>query len=270
MKSSLAIVTICLFMAQSLVAHVGKDRPELAISEMNPLLMLGADQVVREQDFRFEVTDIKSGRVYEKVVFTILNEDARNRVFRLFYGPDSRIRNNSVTIYDKQGTFVRTSSRKDVQDYPAVSGGTLYQDSRFEQIELSYPEYPYTLEIEYEKDISGIEYVVYPDWQILPDFKTSVEQASYTVITDQPLHFRAYNIDLEPEITKESDATIYSWQVENMPTLSRQSYAPPAFQQYPMILCSPGTFEIDGYTGSLESWKSTASSCIPYWRAGMF
>lgn len=255
MRSPLAIVTICLFMAQSLVANTGKDRPELAVSELNPLLVLGADQVVREQDFRFEVSDIKSGRVYEKIVFTVFNEDARNRVFRLFYGPDTRIRKNSVTLYDKNGSFIRSSGRKDVEDYPAVSGGTLYQDDRFERIELTYPEYPYSLEIEYEKDISGIEYAVYPDWRILPDFKTSVEKASFTVVTNQPLHYRAHNIDLEPVVTKESEGNVYTWQVENMPTLSRQSYAPPAFQQIPMILCSPGTFEIDGYTGSLESWQ---------------
>ncbi len=211
--------------------------------------------MVREQDYRFEVSDIKSGRVYEKIVFTVFNEDARNRVFRLFYGPDTRIRNNSVNLYDKFGNFIRSSSRKDVEDYPAVSGGTLYQDDRFERIELTYPEYPYSLEIEYEKDISGIEYAVYPDWRILPDFKTSVEKASFTVVTNQPLHFRAHNIDLEPVVSKESEGNVYTWQVENMPTLSRQSYAPPAFQQIPMILCSPGTFEIDGYTGSLESWQ---------------
>ncbi len=222
-------------------------------------LMENADQVVRLERLEFRVKDEKEGVLYHKKVVTLLNDRNTEGELILPYDNDTRINSLQIHIYDALGRQVRKIGLKDkeIEDRAAVDGFSIYIDTRYKRFKAAHASYPFTVEYELEITAKGIQYAVYPDWEI-QDFHTSVQDSRFEV--EMPvrmdLHFKAFNIDMEPRTEAgKPGRKSFVWQVNDLPAIPREPYSPTAYEVLPRVITSPGAFQIASYSGSMASWN---------------
>lgn len=220
-------------------------------------LKRGADAVIRSHQYLF--TLIKPGNAVrrEKMVITLLNENAADfTTVNVTYDKFSKVNYLRGVIYDEKGEIIKTLGILDIIDRSAVMGGTFYSDDRVQS--LSFPEhkYPYTIEYEYEKELSSL--INYPEFAFQQSPDVSVERAGIQLIIPRNMTFRYLTDRLKSPVDSvvQKDVTIYTWQEENIPARSRRQYTYKEIQRPPALYTAPLDFEYGGYKGSMNSWKS--------------
>lgn len=220
-------------------------------------LLKQANEVIREEVTTFKVTSLRSGTLTYRRVVTILNEHSKAHREIVFYDRDSRIRRFSANIYNAAGALIRRVDKKEIKDYSAVADFSLFQDDRVQILDIRHNEYPYTLEVRYEMQLSGHRYCNFPVWYI-QQFGTSVE--SGRLVIDLPagmkLHQQVLNIDLQCWKTEEKNREIYRWEVSQLPALPAERYLPPAASILPVVMTAPDQFKWGTYEGSMADWDA--------------
>ncbi|MFK7933032.1 MAG: DUF3857 domain-containing protein [Saprospiraceae bacterium] len=231
------------------------NKPQYAVSNILPELLENAEVVIREDFTTFNVLTPATAELKARMVITRLRDDASYDDLTIGYDMHTKVNRISAAIYDKNGALVRKIGKKEIQDYSAVDGFSIYTDSRLKYIDLSYGEYPYTIEYEYEKSYKGIQ--SYPGWY-LQGFDTSVEKSGYvlTLANSLDVKYEVFNLSVEPEIQSAGGKKVYRWSAENLPVIEAESYSPSAMNILPKVLFAPEKFTIDGYTGSMTDWES--------------
>ena len=56
--------------------------------------------------------------------------------------------------------------------------------------------------------------------------------------------------------SNDDDKLVYEWQVENLVGFDPEPYGPPSRELTPYVLITPKAFEMQGYTGSMNTWES--------------
>ena len=81
----------------------GKGKPNLAASNINPLLLANdPNQVIRQSERSFEVIDEKFGDLKVHEFITIFNEDADASELIVYYDVDSKIKYQSMFPIENQ------------------------------------------------------------------------------------------------------------------------------------------------------------------------
>lgn len=230
------------------------NNPAYSIFNISPELLENAKAVVRQEVIEFEVLSPEVAKEHIKVVATRFKTSAPFEELQVHYDMYSKVGKITAAIYDANGKLIRKIGKKEILDYSAVSGGTIYADSRIKYIDFSYGQYPYTIEYEYIKTYKGIR--TYPSWYI-QDYATAVENSSYTLSIPSQLNFnyKVYNIDLEVVTSAADSKNIYKWQAKNLPAIEKEIYHPSASEMLPIVLFAPDKFIVDGYQGSMTTWK---------------
>lgn len=233
-----------------------QDQPQWMFLTIPDTLLQDANAVVREEVVKFEVRDEKSGRLYVREVITILNDKSRQNEITIPYDADSKIKGIEIKLYDGLGRFIREVDKDEITDRSAIGYSTMYDDSRVKQIKIAYSEYPYTIEIEYEKRLEGTYFFDYPDW-FIQSYATSLQKGQFIVEmpANMALHYKALNIELEPQIKNGEKTKTYTWTAELLPAQSYTPMSPPQYEVIPILLISPDRFQFDDYSGSMASWK---------------
>ncbi|MEL7121626.1 MAG: DUF3857 domain-containing protein [Bacteroidota bacterium] len=233
-----------------------KNHPEWSVHNISPNLKIGAEEIIRLSEEIFEVKSLSEGHISSRSVVSILNEDSDANELVIYYDTDTKIKNIQVRLFDAQGNFVRNIKKSEIKDYSAVNGFSLYEDNRVYVVEVSHDEYPYTIEWEYQQNLKGISFALYPDWHI-QSYRQGVESASYQVILPQgqELNIKTKNIDLEPVI-EEKGKKFYTWSVKNLKPIIPEAYQPTSFAILPKVMISAADFKIKEYRGSMESWEA--------------
>lgn len=234
---------------------IATDKPQYAVSNIPVELLENAEAVIREDMTDFRVLSAGTANQTIRIVATRLQDNAPFDEVSIYYDMHSKVGKISAAIYDKNGSLVRKISKKEILDYSAVDGGTMYSDSRVKYIDFSYGEYPYTIEYEYSKTYNGLR--TYPSWY-LQGYNTAVQQSGYilTMPADLDINYQAFNLNTTPDITSTDSKKIYTWKTKNLLALKQESYSPSSLDVLPMVLFAPEQFAIDGYVGSLKNWES--------------
>ncbi len=219
-------------------------------------LLKDAVEVVREESFYFTVESIKNGRLVYRKAVTLLNDKSTANTLVIHYDQESKVKGIKARIFDAQGKQVREVEKSEIQDLSAVSNFSIYEDDRVKVLEIAYNAYPYTIEIEYEQDLKGINFCVFPTWNI-QGYAQSVQQGEFVVDlpAGQEFFYETLNIDLQPEVKREKERNVYAWKVRNLPAIKSEPRNPPASKVLPMINTAPGEFQTGDYTGSMANWK---------------
>ncbi|MBV6441575.1 MAG: DUF3857 domain-containing protein [Haliscomenobacteraceae bacterium CHB4] len=217
-------------------------------------LMENADAVVRSQEITLDVSAPDEAVFKEKRAVTLLNNKSHYNELRLYYDSFNKIGRIRGHLYDADGNFIRDAEKKEIEDRSAINGFSIYEDDRMRILHVNHDRYPYTVVFEYEikyRDLLG-----YDDWDI-QQFGTAVERArlAVTLPSEIKLYHKSLNIKLKPVVTPDKGKTRYEWEVENLPAVKQEPYAPSAYEILPQVLLSPSVFKADGYTGSMASWK---------------
>lgn len=219
-------------------------------------LLAGANEVVREEYCELEVLSEESGVIRCRKAVTLLSRDSEANALILGYDSGSKVKKLEARLYDARGREIRKMGKEEIRDFAAVDGFSVYQDNRLKALEANHHEYPYTLAYAYEMSVSGINFAMFPYWQI-QEYRQSVEQASFVVRMPReiPLHYKALNLGMEPERTEDEKEARYTWRVRGLKAVQPEPYGPPASEVLPTLLTAAGRFRIGAYAGSMSSWQ---------------
>lgn len=255
-------LTSCLLLFFFFITTVhlkASDKPEYNVAHISAELLKNAHAVVRNEDGHFERQSINKAVFTHTIAITILNKKGLKwSYFRELYDKFSHLKNINFTVYDESGKRIKKIKREDIHDLSMFSG-SLFSDNRYKLIDPEYQEYPFTVEYSYEVVYDGLLNI--PTWYFCPGYNVSVENSSYTISYPDHLQIRFYEQQIIDTARKSNyDGSVqYKWELKNLNAIKHESFDQPFHESVPAIFFSPLDFEMDGYSGTLLSWKDFGS-----------
>ncbi len=254
MRSLLILVSNLLFTL--LAAATGGSGGPYAVSNIPGFLLKNANAVLRLEEVRFEVRNLRETKHYNHFVITILNE--KGDEFADFVQPYDKytdIESVEGTLYDSEGRQLKRVRKKDLEDRSAVSESSLMDDNRVKRHNFYYRKYPYT--IEYEVETVNKSTLFFPMWLPQDNEALSVELSSYTLTCPEAYQFRykAIHYDGEPVIKNGKNTRSSTWSISNKPAISREPYSPLWHELTTAVIFAPTNFQMDEYKGNMASWQ---------------
>ncbi|MFD3000013.1 DUF3857 domain-containing protein [Pontibacter toksunensis] len=213
--------------------------------------------IIRSEETIFTVNSLKSGTTRYKVSITILNNNGNHRAKQyVHYDKLSKVGYIKGVSYDRSGNKIKTLKNKDVTDVSAISDFSLYEDNRVKIADLTHTVYPYTVEFEYEVTFENL--LFYPIFHPQDEERLTVEKASFEVQMPLGMKLRYLESNVPQPAKKTATATheVYTWQVQNLKPVETEPFGPGLEELVPIVRTAPTDFEVEGYKGNMESWKS--------------
>lgn len=214
-----------------------------------------AGSVVRLDEMILEVKSPSKAVLNAKFAITILHESHRsNAIFRQTYDDFTKLSSIKITIYDGNGKRVHNISKKDIIDMTTFTESALYASIRQKVYHPDYYEYPFTIEYSYTETYDGI--LSFPTYACITDYDMSVEKGSFTIKTTEDIIYQEYNFNTEPDINVNDGQKVYKWEFNNLKPIRNEDYDLSLYYLVPIIRSAPKNFEMEGYFGTCESWKT--------------
>jgi hypothetical protein len=214
-----------------------------------------ANAVVRDNSIEITIEDVNQMVVRKRKVVTILNKlGNRNASMYAGYDNTTKITKLSTVIYDAFGSQIKKYSKSKFVDVSAVSGGTLYTDSRVKYLEYTPVSYPYTIVFESEYKTTTTSYI--PTWYPINSYSVSVEKSQYKLINPKQIAInkKEKNFSSYPIENTNSDYELYS-SIENQPAIKYEANSVSFSNIMPVLMVVPNDFQTDGIKGSYSNWK---------------
>jgi transglutaminase-like putative cysteine protease len=226
------------------------------ISDIPQELLKNSKAVIRQNDLCFEILSISKAKLKVTYAISIMNKSGiHDSYFINFYNKFLKISNINAIIYDENGKKIRKIRKDKMLDYSAISGFSLYEDTRVKFIDPNIRKTPFTIEYTYTINFNGL--LNYPDWYIYTDYNIAVESSVFRIIAPKDIKIRYLNrnINIEPVITHKTDNDEYLWSIKNLKSLREEPFSLALKEYVPMVLFAPSDFEIGGYEGNCDSWE---------------
>lgn len=229
-------------------------KPEYAFEAMNMQLLKNANAVVRNQEYSFSVKS--TSKASEKMILavTILNNSAEEHTkLRIYEDKFQSIKSFSAIVYDAQGNKIKALGKAEWQESNMVKNAFV-SDANYKELQISYIKYPFTIEFEYEIERNG--FLDYPTWMPQTTEYLAVEKASYTINTPLELqfHHKKFHIS-DPKVKLEGNTKSIKWEINTLFAKQMEIFSPQWHELVPVLYAVPDTFEMDGFGGTLRSWK---------------
>lgn len=215
-------------------------------------LKVKANAVVRYDKQIVEVNDFNDMYVTVHRIVTVFNEYG-NRHQNAFeaYDDNTKIKKMEARIYDESGDEIKKFKLKDFNDESAVSGGTLYSDSRVKYLNYTPVRYPYTLEFTSEVEMKSTAFV--PQWRPVDGYYLSVENSEYQIINNSDIQIRTKSENFEDyNIEVLSDTHV---KASNLKGIKFETYNPGISNIVPILKSALTTFNMEGVKGENNNWK---------------
>jgi transglutaminase-like putative cysteine protease len=257
MRTGLVSIALILITLTTTLSFPPKESPKYVVSTIADDMKQNMNAVYWQDKIEFEI--LAKNRAFFRVsnAITILNANAKGLAHVVVqYDRLSKVTNLKGTIYNAEGEVIKKFKPSDIYDRSDYDGFTVFSDTRYKLLDMTHRTYPYTVEYEYEVDYRKLFWM--PDFTLTNTEKASCMYVEYTMIYPKELKPRAYfnKIDIQPEIRQVADnVESSSWKFKNIKPLEAEPYGRHD-DLIPGIEFAPGTFEFDGYAGSMETWNS--------------
>lgn len=215
-------------------------------------LKIKANAVVRHDKQIIEVNDFDNMYVTTHRIVTVFNEhgDRHQNAFEA-YDANTKIKKMEARIYNASGEEIKKFKLKDFNDESAVSGGTLYSDSRVKYLNYTPVRYPYTLEYTSEVQMKSTAFV--PQWRPIDDYYVSVENSEYQIINNSNIKIRTKSENFEGYNIKSLSNTHVK--ASNLKGIKYEVYNPGVSNIVPTLKSALTTFNMEGVKGENNNWK---------------
>lgn len=227
------------------------------VSDIPKDMLANAKAVIRNSETEFEIKDTKTAIAKHTLAITILNDNGLpNSVLSQFYNKFMTVKSIKWTLYDQNGNQLKNSSNIKVEDYSAISGYSLYEDTRVKYVDPKNRIFPFTVEYSFEILYDG--FLNYPTWKVYDGYNISVQHSKFRIVTPNGFKFRYLqkNYSDSCSVTSTGEKTIYTWEAANQAAIIPEPYAYPYQTYTPVVYFAPNEFEIGGYKGNCETWNS--------------
>ena len=227
-----------------------------------------ANAVVRDNSIEITIEDVDAMTVLKKEVITVLNKLGDNYVsMSAHYDDDTKITELSATIYDAFGREIKKYKERDFLDVSAVSGGTLYSDSRVKYVDHTPVSYPYTVVFESEYKTSSTGFI--PSWFPVESYFLSIEKSSYKLLN--PKHFtirkKEKNFHSYP-IENTSTEFNVNYAIKNQKVVKYENNAPLSIDIMPYLLVGVNQFALKKIVGEATNWSEFGKWRYDYLKNG--
>ncbi len=210
-----------------------------------------ANAVVRLYDNLIEVKAHNRLLHRSKRIVTVLSEAGNSDIGAVVhYDNNINIRKLEAVIYNAFGKEIKKVKKKEFEDVSAVSGGTLYSDSRIKYLNHTPINYPYTVVLEKEIEYKSTAFV--PGWRPIEGFYVSTENASYKIINTSGVDLKVKTTNFENYGIEEIGE--FDYLAKNLKAIKGEAYAP-AFKTYaPFLRVALTKFVMEGVDGVNTNW----------------
>lgn len=219
----------------------------------------GVDSVLRDEHITVDISDISKLKFTMHRVITIYNKvglgDADAFVF---YDNNTQVNDLEARVYNRMGKEIEKFKKRDFQDVSAVSGGTLYSDSRALYLEYTPTSYPFTMVLDYEYTSKTTAFI--PGWLPLGAYDSSTAASTYEIIynPDIKLNYKETNFEgYDIEKTEEPGHIVYT--AKDLKTLESEYLAPAFTTRAPRVRFALEEFYLEGVHGKANDWAAFGS-----------
>ncbi len=247
-------LTILLFTFFAFVATAQKIKfPVILIADS---LLTNSNAVVRLNHQEISISSQRKMIVTTNRVVTVFNKNGLSAIGAITGYDKSRSLNAiEAIIYDAFGNEIKKVRKKDFIDESAVSGGTLFSDSRVVYLDYTPINYPFTVNFTCEIQTSNTALI--PKWMPITDFYVSIEKSSLNVTYPNDLGFKKKEFNLDKfKIKRTLDSTTQlSYAVEGVIAQKPEELSPDFIKIYPRVMLSLESFNLEGVDGTAKNWK---------------
>lgn len=227
-----------------------------------------ANAVIRDNSIEITIEDVDQMVVRKREVITVLNK-LGNRFSSIseHYDNDTKITKLSAVIYDAFGSQIKKYSKSKFLDVSAVSGGTLYSDSRVKHVDYTPVSYPYTVLFESEYKTSSTGFI--PSWFPIQGYSLSVEKSSYSL--HNPKHFtvrkkeKNFNSYAVENVSDEFDV---KYSIINQEVIKYENSSPMSINTMPYLLVGINQFALKNILGKADNWSEFGKWRYEYLKNG--
>ncbi|MEN2402372.1 DUF3857 domain-containing protein [Flavobacterium sp. MC2016-06] len=216
-----------------------------------------ANAVVRLNQIDIVIASQRSMNVKTQRVVTVLNEKGLGDVDAYeHYDKTTVIKNIEAIVYDAFGNEIKKIKRKDFRDQSAVSGSTLFSDSRVVYLDYTPISYPFTIVYNNEIETSNTAFI--PQWYPLRAYNLGVEKSVLNVTFPNNLGFKKKEFQFSNfNIKKTVDTgTNLSYVATNILAQKQEDYSPSYVDLFPKVMMGLESFHLEGVDGTATTWEA--------------
>jgi hypothetical protein len=219
-------------------------------------LLKNANVVKRFEEYKFTLKSTSRANLYHHYILTVLNEKG-DKFAQATAGYDrlQSIDYIDGNLYDADGKKIKSLKKTEIKDYSGTGEGTLADDNRIKFHSFFYKVYPYTVEYEVSLDFNYTMF--FPVWIPVNDEFVAVEYSKMQVVcpANYILRYKSFNYPQEPVTVSEKSGKSYAWEVRKLPATENEYASPHRTEITPCVYLGPTLFEVQGYSGDMESWQ---------------
>jgi hypothetical protein len=228
------------------------DYSTLTISDS---LKENANAIVRLNQIDIVVASQRSMNIKNKRVVTVLNEKGVDAVEAYeYYDKSSPVKSILATVYDSFGKEIKKIKRSDFRDRSAVSGSTLFSESRYVYLDYTPIQYPFTVVFECETETSNTAFI--PQWMPLSDYAVSIEKSILNVSYPSNLGFKYKEFNFSNfNIKKTQDTSTQLSFITTKVLAQKEEMASPSISYlFPRVMMGLELFNLEGVDGAAKTW----------------
>ncbi|OCB76187.1 DUF3857 domain-containing protein [Flavobacterium piscis] len=233
------------------------QKTEYAVTAISDSLKENANAVVRLDQMDINIASQRSMNIKTQRVVTVLNEKGlRNIDAYQHYDKSLSVKNIEAVVYDISGKEIKKIKRKDFKDNSAVSGSTLFSDSRVLYLDYTPISYPFTIVYTSEIETSSTAFI--PRWYFLGDYNVSVEKCILNVSFPNDLGFKKkefYFSGFDIKKTIDTDTKL-SYVALNILARKVEDYSPSTDDLFPKVMMGLEKFHLEGVDGTATTWEA--------------
>ncbi|GAA4893670.1 hypothetical protein GCM10023311_17820 [Flaviramulus aquimarinus] len=214
-----------------------------------------ANAVVRLNDVQITLKSSSEMHIVEKRIITVLNKKGNDNVDAYaHYDNNVKIKNLEALVFDDLGKEIKKIKKNDFKDVSAVSGGTLYSDSRVKYLEYTPITYPYT--IEFNVEVTNRNTAFIQPFIPIDDTFLSVEKSIYTLSCPEGITIRKKEKNIAGvSLEKEETTNKIFYKVKNLEAIKPEAYSPLFRDRIPKVMLVPNEFTLEGVQSKVENWN---------------
>ncbi|WP_026753942.1 DUF3857 domain-containing protein [Sediminibacter sp. Hel_I_10] len=247
------LLTLCLIFASHIA--VSQDEQRLSAETIPFELLIGSNAVMRLDELKIHIESRVKMTIEGTRIITVLNEHGDDAVgAAVGYDNFRKIRKIEAEIFDSKGNEIEKIKKRDFLDHSAVSGGTLYSDSRVLYMDYTPRSYPYTVKFTYEIETPNTA-AIYA-WRPVKGYNIALEESRYIVIDEAQLGLRFKEKNFEEfEVESNNEETSLSYSLKNLPAFKFEEMSPSLSHFTPQVLTAVENFHFNGVNGHAKDWR---------------
>jgi len=245
-------ITIALLFITTVLFAQKSDFSSLIISDS---LKENANAIVRLNQIDIVIASQRSMNIKKKRVVTVLNSNGLEAIEAYeYYDRAHPVKKILATIYDAFGNEIKKVKKADFRDVSAVSGSTLFSESRYVFLDYTPIQYPFTVVFESEEETSNTAFI--PQWMPLNDYAVTIEKSTLNVSFPSNLGFKYKEFNFSNFNVKKTldTSTGLSYVATKIIAQKEESISPSVTHLFPRVMMGLESFHLEGVDGNAKSW----------------